>query len=130
MNGKKKLTTDKKAIVTDDTGLTPGTPCHKIALRLQSKREKTPLKQDNENVLGYINKCKQKLPLPFLTEYTLFRLSKKTCPCGPFILNHPLTQPARPAPGRAPGFANTVLIPGGCFSHVPSLPPHPISSPS
>lgn len=66
MNGKNPLPIDKKATVIDNAELTPGTPCGKIALRLQSKRKKkTPLKQDNENILDDINKNNKKLPLSF-----------------------------------------------------------------
>lgn len=124
-NGKKPLTTDKKAIVIDNAQLTPVTPCRKAEATIQ-ERKKPHLNRIMETSWVMATRVNKNCQCHFLKEYTHFQPSKKKFPCSPCIpklhalLNHLLQQPACPAPDRMLGFMNTVLISGVCFHMCPA----------
>lgn len=133
MKGKKTLTIDKKAIVIDNAELTPGSPCHMIALR-----GKTPLKQDNENMPGYINKSKEKLPLSFFKGVHTLSTEWEKVPLWPIYskitcLSEPSSKSASMSCPRQDTGLHGHRLDFRCVFFtcaLPSLPPHPGASPS
>lgn len=101
------------------------TLCHKAEAAIQ-ERKKPHLNRIMETSWVIATRVNKNCQCHFLKEHTRFQPRKKKFPCGPFIpklhalLNHPLLQPACPAPDRMLDFMDTVLISGVCFHLCPA----------